>query len=68
MKIGFDVLNLHRIELHVYDFLESGRHIYKKLGFKETGVRRKASFVAGRYVDDLVMDILEEEYRKLNPS
>lgn len=67
LKIGFDVLNLHRIELHVYDFLESGKHIYKKLGFKETGVRRKASFVAGRYVDDLVMDILVDEYRKLNP-
>ncbi len=67
MKIGFDVLNLHRLELHVYDFLVSGRHIYKKLGFKETGVRRKASFVAGKYVDDLVMDILVEEYRELNP-
>jgi len=68
MKIGFDVLNLHRLELHVYDFLESGRHIYKKLGFKETGVRRKSSFVAGGYVDDLVMDILEEEYRELNAN
>ncbi len=67
LKIGFNVLNLHRIELHVYEFLESGRHVYEKLGFKEVGVRRKASFIAGRYVDDLIMDILEDEFREKYP-
>ncbi|MHA1223689.1 MAG: GNAT family N-acetyltransferase [Candidatus Heimdallarchaeaceae archaeon] len=66
LKIGFDVLNLHRIELHVYDFLKSAIHIYKKLGFKEVGRRRKASYILGEYRDDIVMDILEEEYRSLN--
>lgn len=65
LKIGFDILNLHRIELHVYEFLATARHIYRKLGFKEVGVRRKASYIMGEYRDDLVMDILEEEYRKL---
>ncbi len=66
LKIGFDVLNLHRIELHVYEFLDSAIHIYKKLGFKEVGIRREASFIVGEYRNDLVMDILEDEFKKLN--
>jgi RimJ/RimL family protein N-acetyltransferase len=66
LSIGFNVLNLHRIELHVYDFLKAGIHVYEKLGFKHVGIRRKASFISGRYVDDLIMDILEKEYRHLN--
>ena len=66
LKIGFNVLNLHRIELHVYEFLESARHIYTKLGFKEVGVRRKASYIMGEYRDDLVMDILVDEYREIS--
>jgi len=64
LEIGFDVLNLHRIELHVFDFLERAIHIYKKLGFQKVGVRRESSFIAGEYRDDLIMDILEREYRK----
>lgn len=66
LKIGFDVLNLHRIELHVFEFLKSGIHVYEKAGFKKTGVRRKSSFIAGKYYDDIIMDILEEEYREMN--
>jgi len=65
LKIGFEVLNLHRIELHVYEFLESAIHIYKKLGFKEVGTRRDASFIAGKYRNDLAMDILEDEFRNI---
>lgn len=64
LKIGFKILNLHRIELHVYEFLKTAIHVYEKLGFKHVGVRRKASFIAGRYVDDLIMDILEVEFRE----
>jgi len=64
LNIGFDTLNLHRIELHVYDFLKSAIHVYEKLGFKHTGTRRKASYIAGMYVDDLIMDIIEHEYRE----
>ncbi|MFW9852670.1 MAG: GNAT family N-acetyltransferase [Candidatus Thorarchaeota archaeon] len=65
LKIGFDILNLHRIELHVYEFLESAIHIYKKLGFKEVGIRREASFIAGEYRNDIVMDILEYEFKEI---
>ncbi|MBY9001845.1 MAG: GNAT family N-acetyltransferase [Candidatus Heimdallarchaeota archaeon] len=65
LKIGFNILNLHRIELHVYEFTANAVHIYEKLGFKKVGVRRQASFIIGEYRDDLVMDILEEEFVEL---
>ncbi len=66
LKIGFDIINLHRIELHVFEFLKSGIHIYEKVGFKHVGTRRKSSFINGKYYDDLVMDILVDEYRELH--
>ena len=66
LRVGFEILNLHRIELHVYEFLKSAIHVYEKLGFKHVGTRRKASFIAGQYVDDFIMDILEQEYRGRN--
>ena len=65
LRIGFDVINLHRVELHVFEFLKSGIHVYEKVGFKHVGTRRKSSFINGRYYDDLVMDILVDEYREL---
>ena len=65
LQIGFDILNLHRIELHVFEFLKSGIHVYEKAGFKHVGTRRKSSFINGRYYDDLVMDILVDEYQEL---
>jgi RimJ/RimL family protein N-acetyltransferase len=64
LRFGFEILNLHRIELHVYEFLERAIHVYEKLGFKKTGLRREASFIAGEYRNDLVMDILRTEYNK----
>lgn len=68
LRFGFEILNLHRIELHVYDFLKRAIHVYEKLGFKKTGIRREASFIAGEYRNDLVMDILNSEYYKNDKS
>jgi RimJ/RimL family protein N-acetyltransferase len=65
LKIGFSVLNLHRVELHVYEFTANAVRVYEKLGFKKVGVRREASFIIGKYRNDLVMDILEEEFDEI---
>ncbi len=65
LKIGFNVLNLHRIQLHVYEFTSNAVHVYEKIGFKKVGVRREASFIIGEYRNDLVMDILEEEFNEI---
>jgi len=68
LKFGFNVLNLHRVELHVYEFTANAVHVYEKLGFKKVGVRREASYIIGKYRNDLVMDILEEEFKEIYKS
>ena len=64
INFGFDKLNLLSMELKV--FADNGRAIacYKKLGFKKIGYRRKADFIEGQFLDDLMMDLLVEEWKK----
>ncbi len=64
---GFTALNLHRIELTVFDFNEIAIHVYEKVGFTKVGRKREAYFVDGVYNDVLVMDILEGEYYSNHP-
>ncbi len=59
---GFDSLNLHRIELEVYDDNPAGRHIYEKVGVRLEGVRRQHTYHRGRYWDVAVMGILRDEW------
>jgi RimJ/RimL family protein N-acetyltransferase len=35
---------------------------YKKVGFRSIGVRRNADFINGEFIDDLLMDLLKEEW------
>jgi len=68
LKIGFNILNLHRIELLVMDFNVQAIHVYKKTGFKEVGRLREANYLQGKYNDIIVMDILEKEFRAMYSS
>jgi RimJ/RimL family protein N-acetyltransferase len=38
---------------------------YEKCGFRKEGVMRKARFKNGRYENDVLMSILQEEWRDL---
>ncbi|MBD3187770.1 GNAT family N-acetyltransferase [Candidatus Bathyarchaeota archaeon] len=64
LSIGFDILNLHRIELYMYAFNARARHVYEKLGFKYTGRKRDVLLFEGMYHDAITMDMLEDEYRE----
>ena len=64
LKIGFEFLNFHRIELSVYPYNTRGIHVYKKLGFREVGRRREARFMSGKYIDEIMMDLLKSEWEK----
>lgn len=59
---GFRTLNLHRIELEVYDFNPRALHVYEKVGFVREGVRRDALLWEGVYHNAILMSILEHEY------
>lgn len=62
-RFGFEMMNLHRIELDVYATNERARRVYEKVGFKLEGVRREAVYKFGRYQDVFVMGMLEGELR-----
>jgi len=62
-RVGFEMLNLHRIELEVYDGNERARHVYEKVGFRLEATRRQAVYKHGRYLDVHLMGLLEGELR-----
>ena len=62
LEYGFKTLNLQRIELEVYDFNPRAIHVYKKHGFVEEGIRRKALFWQGTFHNAIIMSILQEAY------
>lgn len=62
VRYGFMELNLHRIELIVFDYNKRAIRVYEKVGFKHEGVRRQAHFRDGEYHDVHLMSILRHEW------
>lgn len=59
---AFYNMNLYRIELTVLAENERAQKLYEKMGFVREGVKRKARYKNGKFVDMLVYSILREEY------
>ncbi len=62
LNIGFKFLNLHRIELRVFEFNKRAIRTYEKVGFKTVGKLRQAHFSDGKYHNVILMDILQDEW------
>lgn len=60
---GFDELGLHRIDLRVLAYNTRAIRCYEKCDFVREGVERESAFVDGEWHDDVMMSILEHEYR-----
>ncbi len=61
---AFADLGLHRLELDVFSVNPRAEHVYAKAGFRREGVRRDAILLPdGARCDDVLMAILEEEWR-----
>lgn len=58
---GFLELNLHRVQLKVYEDNARAIRAYEKAGFKVEGRLRQSRFHHGRYCDTLVMGLLRDE-------
>jgi len=67
LNFGFDILNLHKIELEVYAFNPRALRVYRKVGFVEEGIRRDALLWEGERVDAIMMGLLRTEYRAQRP-
>jgi len=65
---GFVELNLQRIGLRLDATNERARRCYEKCGFQVEGRLRRAAYSQGRYVDELVMGVLREEFFERFPE
>lgn len=64
LKIAFDNLSLHRVELGVFAFNESAIKSYEKVGFVKEGLLRDFRKVKDDYWNLWQMSILENEWKK----
>lgn len=62
---AFEELRLHRLELDVFSFNTRAERAYLKAGFRREGVLRDAVMDGDGYADDILMAILEEEWKAL---
>lgn len=69
LDYAFDVLNLNRVELTVFEFNTRAIRCYEKAGFVLEGRLRKKMFKGGAYRDVLIMSVLRDEWenrKKIN--
>ena len=60
---AFEQLELHRVDLRVLAYNARAIRAYEKCGFVREGVERESAWVDGGWCDDVIMGILEHEYR-----
>lgn len=63
LKHGFETLNLHRIQLRVFEHNLRGIKAYEHAGFQHEGCQREALYADGRYYDILLMSVLRGEWK-----
>ncbi|MBI2942195.1 MAG: GNAT family N-acetyltransferase [Chloroflexi bacterium] len=63
LRHGFDAVGLHRIDLRVLAYNTRAIRCYEKCAFAREGIERESALVGGVWHDDVVMSILEQEYR-----
>jgi RimJ/RimL family protein N-acetyltransferase len=64
LNFAFEKLKLHRVDAGVFSDNLISQKVLKKLGFKKEGVRRHWRLKFGRWKDDVMYSILENEYYK----
>ncbi|MBK7127272.1 MAG: GNAT family N-acetyltransferase [Dehalococcoidia bacterium] len=62
-RFGLEMMNLHRIELSVFDWNTRAIRVYEKVGFKHEGVARDAMWKANRWHQLVHMGLLRGELR-----
>lgn len=62
---AFGVLKLHRLELDVFSFNPRAERVYTKAGFRREGVLRDAVKDGEDYADDILMAMLEDDWRRI---
>jgi len=63
-EYGFQKLGLQRIQLNVYEANTRAQRCYEKVGFIREGVKRRAIYKDGRFMDMIFMSILKDEWQR----
>jgi len=63
LRYGFAEMGLHRIQLAVWAYNARAIRAYAEAGFLEEGHRREVVFHDGTFHDEVLMAILEQEWR-----
>ncbi len=62
VRHAFETLNLNRVWLLVHEDNARGIRAYEKAGFRREGLLRQHGFREGRYVNEVLMGVLREEW------
>lgn len=65
---AFEKLKLHRLELDVFSFNNRAEKAYLRAGFKREGVLRDAIWNGVEFADDILMAILEDEWKEIKDN
>ena len=65
---AFEGLKLHRLSLDVFSFNPRAERVYRAAGFQREGVLRDALRTPNGYADDILMSLLEDEWRLLRET
>jgi RimJ/RimL family protein N-acetyltransferase len=64
LRLAFDRLGLHRVELACFSGNDRALGLYRSLGFNEIGRRRHSVYLRGEFYDSVMFDMLEHEFRE----
>lgn len=65
LQHAFQNMNMQRIELNVLEDNQRAIHLYEKVGFVKEGIKRRAKYKNGKFVNMLNYSILKDEYRTI---
>lgn len=68
LDYAFNVLGLNKVYLRVFEYNERAIKSYLKVGFKVVGRLRQQRLRGGKYWDEIIMDILAEEFEEKHES
>lgn len=65
LEWAFETANLHRVQLDAYEWNERALQAYRRVGFREDGRLRQSIWRDGRWWDEIIMGILDDEWRAI---
>jgi len=68
VKYAFDKLNLHKVTAGCYGPNKGSIKAFKKAGFLQEGVHKTHCYCNGRYVDDVLLGLINTKFKSSNKN